>query len=235
MLLVQKNPAQAEHLMKYFRCEKPGDYGYGDVFIGIRIPIIRRQVMETAVPNSLDSFAPLFASEYHDIRLFGGLMLEKLYNQQRKVQFKDVGEKEIIDYYLSVIPRLNNWDLVDVTCYKILGAYIVAHPDQKSILFELAKADNLWKQRVAIVSTMALIKNKQAPDLQTTFDLAQKLFSHPHDLIRKAVGWLLRECGKVDEGRLVAFLREHKAEMSRTALRYAIERFDVETRRELME
>lgn len=140
-----------------------------------------------------------------------------------------------MDYYLSVIPQMNNWDLVDATCHKILGAYVVAHPAQKSILFELAKADNLWKQRAAIVSTMALIKNKQAPELQVTFDLAQMLFSHPHDLIHKAVGWLLRECGKVDEGRLVEFLREHKVEMPRTALRYAIERLDAETRRELME
>lgn len=221
--------------MRFFKCEKPGDYGYGDVFLGTRVPAIRQRVKETAVPASLDCFVPLFASEYHDIRLFGGLMLEKLYNQQRKAQFKAISEKKIVDYYLSVIPRLNNWDLVDVTCYKILGAYVVAHPKQKVILFELAKADNLWKQRVAIVSTMALIKNKQSPDLQTTFDLAQELFSHPHDLIRKAVGWLLRECGKVDEARLVAFLREHKDQMHRTTLRYAIERLDAKTRRELME
>lgn len=79
-LLAQKDPAQAEHLMRFFKCEKPGDYGYGDVFLGTRVPAIRRQVRETAVPDCLDRFAPLFASEYHDIRLFGGLMLEKLYN-----------------------------------------------------------------------------------------------------------------------------------------------------------
>ena len=122
-----------------------------------------------------------------------------------------------------------------MTCYKILGAYVVAHSEQQSILFALAKEANLWKQRVAIVSTMALIKNKQAPNLQVTFDIAQMLLAHPHDLIHKAVGWLLRECGKVDEARLIAFLRENKDAMHRTTLRYAIERLDAETRRKLME
>ena len=84
-LLALKDPAQAAHLMRFFKCEKPDDYGYGDVFLGTRVPVIRKQVKETDVPDSLERFAPLFASEYHDIRLFGGLMLEKLYNQQRKV------------------------------------------------------------------------------------------------------------------------------------------------------
>jgi len=146
-------------------------------------------------------------------------------------QFKKTKEekerKEIFDFYLKNARKANNWDLVDVTCRDVIGQYLLENEESRGVLYRLAESDNLWEQRIAIVSTWTFIKHKQFED---TLGLAKKLLSHKHDLIHKAVGWMLREVGKKDRDVLVDFLEEYCKQLPRTSLRYAIEHFSVEER-----
>jgi 3-methyladenine DNA glycosylase AlkD len=215
---------KAQFLQRFFKTGK-GQYAEGDVFLGITVPLIRDIVKQSpALP--LSEIQPLIHSEYHEARLAGLLFLVK--------QFKKAPEserKKIFDFYLKNARHANNWDLVDVTCRDVIGLYLLDKPD-RTALYRLAKSSNLWEQRIAIVSTWTFIKYHQFAD---TLALSEKLLHHPHDLMHKAVGWMLREVGKKDRDTLRGFLETHHKVMPRTMLRYAIEHFTPEERTHFMQ
>lgn len=217
--------SEARHLMRFFKTGK-GEYGEGDLFLGIRVPQTRAIVREMKREATLDDVEELTASPYHELRLAGFLLLIEIYKRESK----SGNGGAIVDFYIQRLDRGNNWDLVDLVAPKILGDYLIAYPGERPILDRFAAMDGyLWHQRVAIVATWALICAGQYDD---TLRIARTLLSHRHDLIHKATGWMLREVGKRGgHDRLIAFLDYHAATMPRTALRYAIERLPETTRR----
>ncbi len=212
------NPEKAKFLQGFFKTGK-GQYAEGDIFLGIVVPNIR-DLVKTNKALPLSEIQVLLDSEYHEARLAGLLFLV----QQFKKSKKEEERKEIFDFYLRNARRANNWDLVDVTCRDVIGTFLLDKDDRR-ILYKLAGSDNLWEQRIAIVSTWMFIKHKQYDD---TLAISEKLLNHKHDLMHKAVGWMLREVGKKDKETLVDFLEMHYKNMPRTALRYAIEHFSPE-------
>lgn len=215
------NPDEARHLARFFKTAE-GEYGYGDKFLGIKVPVTRSIVKKYKNEISPEDCIRLIKSEWHEIRLAGFLLLIELYRKAKKQNgHNDV--KNILRIYLEHIPYGNNWDLVDLVCSYILGDWLVDHPQERFVLDEFAEMDNsLWHQRVAIVSTFALIRAGQYAD---TLRISRKLLTHKHDLIHKATGWMLREMGKRGgHEELISFLDSYATEMPRTALRYAIER-----------
>jgi 3-methyladenine DNA glycosylase AlkD len=219
-LLSIANPEKARFLQGFFKTGK-GQYAEGDVLLGICVPHTR-DIVNRSPSLSFIEIVILLDSEYHEARLAGLLFLVKQFKQAKKEEEK----KAIFDFYLQNAKKANNWDLVDVTCRDIIGAYLLDKGDRE-ILYRLAESDNLWEQRIAIVSTWTFIKHKQFSD---TLALSEKLLNHKHDLMHKAVGWMLREVGKKDKEVLVDFLEEHHKQMPRTSLRYAIEHFSEEER-----
>lgn len=219
--------AKAKHLMRFFKCA-PGQYGYGDRFLGIKVPETRSIVKECRSLVSMEDAIDLVKSEWHEVRLAGFLFMIELY--KKCIKSKDYAAIEkILKTYIDLIPYGNNWDLVDLVAPKILGEYLVAHSEKRHILDELSnRSDSLWHQRVAIVATWTLICNGIYDD---TLRLSQKYLSHSHDLIHKASGWMLREMGKRGgEKELRNFLDKHAPTMPRTMLRYSIERFSEQDR-----
>ena len=216
-LLAKADPSQVEGLSRFFKTG-PGQYGEGDRFLGIKVPVTRRVVKECWNQTGFDELEECLASEYHEIRLAGLLSLVEIYSHARK----DMSlRRRCIDFYLSHTDRINNWDLVDLSCYNLLGDWLL--DKDRSLLYRLASdGKSIWEQRIGMVSTMAFIRQGQLDD---TFAIADILLNHPHDLIHKAVGWLLREAGKRDMDALRVFLDHRAASMPRTMLRYAIEKF----------
>ena len=217
-LLSVANPEKAEFLKGFFKTGK-GQYAEGDVMLGIIVPQVR-DIVKNNKGIPLSEIQILLESEFHEARLAGLLFLV----QQFKKSKKEEERKEIFDFYLKNAKRANNWDLVDVTCRDVIGGYLLDKGD-RDILYKLAESDNLWEQRIAIVSTWTFIKYK---DYTETLALSEKLLNHRHDLMHQAVGWMLREVGKKDKETLVNFLEIHYKNMPRTALRYAIEHFSAE-------
>ena len=221
-MLAKADPSQVEGLSRFFKTG-PGQYGEGDRFLGIKVPVTRGVVKEYWKHTRFDELEECLASEYHEIRLAGLLALVEIYSHARK---DTALRSRCIDFYLSHTDRINNWDLVDLSCYNLLGDWLL--DKDRSLLYRLATdGKSIWEQRIGIVSTMAFIRHGQ---LEDTFAIADILLSHPHDLIHKAVGWLLREAGKRDTEALRAFLDHRAASMPRTMLRYAIEKFPEEER-----
>ena len=216
-MLAKADPSQVEGLSRFFKTG-PGQYGEGDRFLGIKVPVTRRVVKECWKQTGFDELEECLASEYHEIRLAGLLALVEIYSHARK----DMSlRRRCIDFYLSHTDRINNWDLVDLSCYNLLGDWLL--DKDRSLLYRLASdGKSIWEQRIGMVSTMAFIRQGQLDD---TFAIADILLDHPHDLIHKAVGWLLREAGKRDMDALRVFLDHRAASMPRTMLRYAIEKF----------
>jgi 3-methyladenine DNA glycosylase AlkD len=214
------NAEQAALLQGFFKTGK-GQYAEGDVFLGIKVPRTRAAIKAYG-DMPLREIEILLYSGFHEVRLAGFLLLV---GQFKKAKSAD-GCREIYDFYLKHAPQANNWDLVDLSCRDIVGGYLLDKKD-RSILDKLAVSSNLWEQRVSIVSTWMLIKHLQFED---TLRISEKLLSHKHDLIHKAVGWMLRELGKKDREVLRCFLEKHSAKMPRTSLRYAIEHFSPEER-----
>lgn len=207
-----------EHLPKFFKTGK-GQYGEGDKFLGVVVPDTRK-VAKKYKEISFDEIAMLIQNEYHECRLCALLILVE--------KFKKADEnlrKDIVDFYLSYTQYINNWDLVDLSCKDILGEYLV--DKKRSILYNLAESDLLWEQRIAVVSTFAFIRRS---DLTDIFQLSEKLMPHKHDLMHKAIGWMLREAGKKDKSALISFLNKNYKAMPRTMLRYSIEKFTPEER-----
>lgn len=216
---------RAAILQRFFKTG-PGQYGEGDRFLGVVVPATRAVVRNHRHEAQITDVDALTASPWHEIRLAGFLMLIEIYRRQKT----DDNRRAAVDFYLSILDRGNNWDLVDLVAPKILGDWIVRNPSEAAILDELAAMDgHLWHQRVAIVATMAPVRKGRHDD---TLRIAGKLLDHPHDLIHKATGWLLREVGKHGGMELLLeFLDNHAAEMPRTMLRYAIERLPDTQRR----
>lgn len=227
-----KDERQAANLMRFFKTGK-GDYGEGDRFLGLKVPQTRMVVKAAARDVPLDEIETLLYSPWHEARLAGFLLLVE--EMKAALPRKRTGlcdgarrRKEIADFYLRHARQANNWDLVDLSCPKILGEWLLypnadgTMPD-RTILDNLATRSNLWETRIGIVSTLRLIKEGQTAD---TLRLAAALLGHTHDLIHKATGWMLREVGKEDIEILTDFLEDHYRDMPRTALRYAIEKMD---------
>lgn len=223
--------AEARHLMRFFKTEK-GQYGEGDLFLGIRVPKSRAIVKEYSQGITIEDVDVLLTSQYHEIRLVGFLLLIEIYKQYGKKKDTD-GQLFVVDFYLSKIERGNNWDLVDQVAPKILGDWIVKHPEDSTLLYQLAEMEGkLWHQRVSMVANWMIIRSGE---YSHTFRIAEKLLHHPHDLIHKAVGWMLREVGKNGgKPELLHFLDKHASEMPRTMLRYSIEHFSPEQRHHYM-
>lgn len=218
-------PGKAEIMQTFFKTGK-GEYGEGDVFIGVTVPDQRSVAKEFYSKISLEELGELLSSKIHEHRLTALLILV---HQFEKTKDK-IKQKEIIDFYLNRTQHINNWDLVDTSCYKILGRYCFENQDSK-LLDKLSESENMWEMRMAIVATMHHIKKGK---FELTKNFALKNLKHPHDLMHKANGWLLREMGKMNEKELLDFLNLHYKEMPRTCLRYAIEKFDEELRQDYL-
>ena len=213
----QADPAQVAGLARFFKTG-PGQYGEGDKFLGIKVPVTREVVKDCWRKVGFAELEECVASEYHEVRLAGLLALVQVFAHAKKDQAL---RRRCVDFYLSHTDRINNWDLVDLSCYPLLGEWLL--DKDRTLLYDLARnGKTLWEQRIGIVSTMTLVRHGQ---LEDTFAIADILLHHPHDLIHKAVGWLLREAGKRDKAALVAFLAPRYRTMPRTMLRYAIEKF----------
>lgn len=222
VMLSYADPSQVAGLSRFFKTG-PGQYGEGDKFLGIKVPVTRGVVKSLWRQTSFEDLEECVASEYHEIRLAALLTLVEIFSHAKK---DEALRKRCVDFYLSHTAYINNWDLVDLSCYPLLGVWLL--DKDRTLLYELARdGKTLWEQRIGIVSTMTFIRHGQ---LEDTFAIARILLSHPHDLIHKAVGWLLREAGKRDKPSLEDFLRENIQSMPRTTLRYAIERFPEEER-----
>ena len=215
-------PRKRDFLPYFFKTGK-GQYGEGDKFLGVVVPDTRR-VAKKYKETSYKEITRLLESEYHECRLCALLMLVERFKKVRADY-----RKEIFDFYLSKTNYINNWDLVDLSAKDIVGEYLV--DKDRAILYRLAESSLLWDQRISILSTFAFIKRG---DLDDIFALSAKLLDHKHDLMHKAIGWMLREAGKRDKERLCLFLETYKGEMPRTMLRYSIEKFTPEERAHYM-
>lgn len=222
-----RNDAQALHLMRFFKCGK-GEYGEGDQFLGLRVPQTRAFVKEYSKKVALSDAERLVCSPWHEVRLAGFLLMIELYRQAKKES--EIKSGEVVKIYLEAIDRANNWDLVDLSAEYILGDWLIDHSDERTLLDSLSEMnERLWHQRVAIVATFALIRKGE---FQDTLRIAKRYLTHPHDLIHKATGWMLREIGKRGgEKELRDFLNDFSAVMPRTMLRYSIEKFPEEERK----
>lgn len=215
---------RGETLPKFFQVY-PGGYGEGDKFIGVTVPN-QRTVSKKHYENiSLSELEQLLWEPIHEYRLTALFMLVLKYQKSKDESL----QKEIVELYLKNIERVNNWDLVDSSAHLILGPYLMNK--NRQLLYALAKDNNLWVQRIAIIATLHFIRNGQFDD---TLSIAEILLNHRHDLIHKAVGWMLREVGKKDYEVEHAFLIKHYNNMPRTMLRYAIERFPEEVRQNFL-
>lgn len=221
--MAHKDEAQARHLSRFFKTG-PGQYGEGDLFLGIKVPTTREIVKQQWKSTSFDELEECVASPYHEIRLAALLILIQIFSHAKG---DTDTQKRCVDFYLSHTAHINNWDLVDLSCYEIIGTWLL--DKDRTLLYQLAeRGKTIWEQRIGIVSTMKFIRNGETDD---TFRIADILLHHPHDLIQKATGWLLREAGKKDAGKLKEYLSTRYQTMPRTTLRYAIEKFPEEERK----
>lgn len=218
------NPDKAKILSRFFKTWK-WEYWEWDKFLWIPVPDERSVAKKYFEKCNLDDIENLLKSEYHEVRLTALLILYYKYEFVTKKKLYDE-QKKIVDFYLSHLEYCNNRDLVDLVCYKILWNYLLNKDRQ--ILYKLAEYKNMWKQRVAIVSTMVFVKKWEFSD---TLRISEILLNHEHYLIHKAVGWLLREVWKKDEKVLKDFLDKYANKMPRTMLRYAIEKLDENERK----
>ena len=209
-------PEKAAHLSKFFKTGK-GEYGEGDCFLGIPVPETRR-VAKAHLDTPFEELHRMLECPWHEVRLWALLILVERFKRKKTT---DEERAEIYHFYLQHTRCCHNWDLVDLSCPAIVGGYLLTQSD-RSPLYRLAESDCLWEQRIAMVSTYTFIYNRQFDDALT---LAQQLMTHRHDLMHKAVGWMLREIGKRDRPVLSTFLEEYASQLPRTALRYAIEHY----------
>ena len=215
------NPEQAKILQRFFKTNK-GEYGEGDIFLGIKVPV-QREVAKRYKDLLLKDIQKLINSKIHEERLIGLFILIHKYNKTSADK-----KKEIFYFYLNNTKRINNWDLVDLSAPNIVGDYLLNNYNKKQLIYNLAKSKNLWEKRISILATFAFIKKERFED---TLAISEILLNDKHDLIHKSVGWMLREIGKRDQKAEEKFLKKHYNNMPRTMLRYAIERFE-ETKRQ---
>ncbi len=208
------NREYAEHSSRFFKTEK-GEYGEGDLFLGIRVPEIRKAVSKFR-DTPLEEIKILLSSPFHEVRLFGFLSLAYRYKRG-----KEPDRKLLFDTYIENKRFVNNWDIVDTTAPNIVGEHLVNR--DKKLLYDLAVSPVLWDRRIAVISTFTFIK---AGNFTDTLNISEILLKSPEDLIHKAVGWMLREVGNRDMEAEELFLKKHYGKMPRTMLRYAIEKFE---------
>ncbi len=207
------NSEIAEHSQRFFKTDK-GEYGYGDIFIGIRVPVLRTLAKKYSDLGFSD-IKNLIKSKIHEERLTGLLILVNKYKSTKEESERN----KIYEIYTTHFKHINNWDLVDVTCPHIIGPHLM--DKNRKILYTWAKSDHLWTKRIAMITNWWFVRNG---DLGDVFKISKILLHDEHDLIHKAVGWMLREAGKKDRKALEAFLKKHYMTMPRTMLRYSIER-----------
>jgi 3-methyladenine DNA glycosylase AlkD len=206
------NPEYAIRSQRFFKTGK-GEYGEGDQFLGLRVPQLRKLVKKHS-ELSLIEITKLLKSVYHEERLCALLLLVQKFEKSKH-------EKSVIyNLYLNNIKYINSWDLVDCSAYKIIGVYL--EDKNKSPLYKLARSTDMWERRIAIISTLHFIKNRQFDDV---LEISKKLLKDKEELIHKAVGWMLREVGNKAPKVERAFLQNHYRKMPRMMLRYAIEKF----------
>jgi 3-methyladenine DNA glycosylase AlkD len=215
----QADPVRAKSSLSFFKTGK-GEYGEGDQFLGLTVPVCR-SISRKYLELNMSDLDELIRSPYHEERLIALIILVGRFEHADKKE-----QTNIFKFYVKHAKWINNWDLVDVSAPNLLGAYLLRR--DRSLLFKMAKSTNLWKRRMAIVATYYFIKQHECG---TTLRLAELLLRDRHDLIHKATGWMLREVGKISVSDLASFLREHAADMPRTMLRYAIEKFPEEKRK----
>lgn len=222
----EKNEEKAR-VLSYFFKTGPGQYGEGDFFLGLTVPVSRKVAKEFAgLP--LNEIKILLDNKYHEVRMVALAILVANYNKAKD----DKERKKIFKFYLANAKKINNWDLVDLTAPNIIGDYCVRYPENLDLLRKMAQAKNLWQRRIAILATFAFIKKGSN---QEVFEFAEMLLNDQEDLMHKAVGWMLRESGKrVSVKDLENFLKKNIKKMPRTTLRYAIEHFAEEKRKEYL-
>lgn len=234
--MAERDDAQSRHLMRFFKTG-PGQYGEGDRFLGLKVPRTRAVVKEVKLRVTLPQIELLLHSPWHEVRLCGLLLLvEEMKacgprkNDDHAVRLRKAECRErIAAFYLKHARRANNWDLVDLSCQYILGPYLrYSSAGNYDILKHLAQSTDLWEQRIAVVTTLDFVRNGA---LWPSLAICDMLLSHNHDLIHKAVGWVLREVGKRDKSVLTDYLDRNYSRMARTTLRYAIEKMDEAERR----
>ena len=222
-LAALQNPEKADHDLRFFKTGK-GEYGENDRFWGISNPNVRKVVKEyKGLPMS--EISRLMKHPIHEVR-FAGLLILIAHYKKNKVQ-----REGVVDFYLAHTNYINNWDLVDITAPHILGDFLCFNPSRRSVLYRLAASENLWEQRIAVISSLGMVRLREFDD---ALRLCEQLLFHPHDLMHKAVGWTLREVGKKERTLLTDFLDRYADRMPRTALRYAIEHFDDNERKDYL-
>lgn len=224
-LAVLSIPEKAEFFPRFFKTGK-GEYGEGDLFLGVKVPDQRAVAKEYYSRLNLEELSELLSSKYHEHRLTALFMLISKFEKTKDNTIKD----EVVKFYLNHLKYVNNWDLVDSSCYKILGRYAFENK-KESLLRDLSEAEEMWHKRIAVVGTMNYVK-KGSYDL--TKEFVTRNLKHSHDLMHKANGWLLREMGNKNEKELISYLNIYYKEMPRTCLRYAIEKLDEEVRQDYL-
>ena len=229
-ILAKQDPNQVEGLSRFFKTGK-GQYGEGDKFLGIKVPVTREVVKQCWQETSFDDLEVCITSEYHEMRLAALLTLVQIFKHAKKDKAL---QQQCVDFYLSHTQYINNWDLVDLSCYELLGTWLL--DKDRTLLYDLARdGKTIWEQRIGMVSTMQFIRHDELDD---TYAIAEIFLANAqplHDLLQKAVGWLLREAGKRDEQRLKDWLSIRYKSMPRTMLRYAIEKFSENERQQFMQ
>ncbi|MFT4169487.1 MAG: DNA alkylation repair protein [Dysgonomonas sp.] len=212
------NPEKKVYFPTFFKTGK-GQYGEGDLFIGIIVPDIRKvaKANKDITPEEIEL---LLNNSFHECRMCALMILVEQFKKRKKENER----KSIFDFYLSHTSRINNWDLVDLSAKDIVGEYL-ADKQNRTVLYELAESSLLWDQRIAVIATFAFIKRHDFTDI---IKLSEKLLYHKHDLMHKAIGWMLRETGKKSKSVLIGFLDKHHQSMPRTMLRYSIEKLSAE-------
>lgn len=218
-LMKKANPIGAEKAQRFFKTGK-GEYGDGDVFLGLTTPE-EKEIVKKYFALCLDDIQKLLNDKIHEFRYAGISILVDKYEKALKEE-----KQKLVNFYLKNTRNINNWDLVDISAPHLIGDFLI--DENKDILYKLAKSENLWERRIAIVSTFAFIRKGEFAD---TFAIAEMLLEDKHDLIHKAVGWMIREIGKRNQNALENFLKKHIKFMPRTMLRYAIEKFDEKKRK----
>lgn len=228
-VLSRQDAEQAVNLSRFFKTGK-WQYGEGDKFLGVKVPITREVVKQCWQETTFEDLEACIQSEYHEIRLAALLTLVQIFKHAKKDKAL---QQQCVDFYLAHTEYINNWDLVDLSCYELLGTWLL--DKDKMLLYDLARdGKTIWEQRIGMVSSMQFIRHGQLDDTYAIADLFLDKPQPLHDLLQKAVGWLLREAGKRDEQRLKDWLSTRYKTMPRTMLRYAIEKFPDTERKKFM-
>ena len=222
------NSERAKQALRFFKTGK-GEYSEGDIFIGVRNPQVR-ELVKKYYSLKFNELQIILNSKIHEHRFSALVILN--HQMKQAIQKKDEEEIEkISSFYLKNTRNINNWDLVDISCPNILGAHILFDKSKTDILYSLAKSNDLWEKRISVVSTLKLVR---AEELNDAIKLCRIHLYEEHDLMHKAVGWVLREVGKKDEKILIDFLEKYASTMPRTALRYSLEKLDEKKRKYFM-